>query len=110
MQFFTPLHNTTSIILCALLARFALHKTSGHPGTTGDDCPCTPAFLARFAQKNSPPTTREQAALQHRMLAYFLPATWPVAAPFILFRLKRTGYSNCRVVVQEGGLLVTARR
>lgn len=34
----------------------------------------------------------------------------PLAAPFILFRLKRTGFSGCRVIVKDGGLLVTASR
>lgn len=39
-----------------------------------------------------------------------LPHAHPVAAPFILWRLKRTGYSNCRVVSKNGGLLVFADR
>lgn len=33
-----------------------------------------------------------------------------LAAPFLLFRLKRTGFSACRVVQEERGLLMTARR
>lgn len=33
-----------------------------------------------------------------------------VAAPFLLFRLKRDGYSVCRVTLDERGLLLTARR
>ncbi len=33
-----------------------------------------------------------------------------IAAPFLLFRLKRTGYSSCRVAREAGGLLLTARR
>lgn len=34
----------------------------------------------------------------------------PVAAPFILFRLKRQGYSRCTVRVCAGGLLVEGDR
>lgn len=32
------------------------------------------------------------------------------AAPFLLFRLKRTGFSACRVTRNKEGLLLTARR
>lgn len=38
------------------------------------------------------------------------PAVHAVAAPFILWRLKRMGYSNCRVVSQHDGLMVYADR
>ena len=38
------------------------------------------------------------------------PYASPVAAPFILFRLKRTGFSSCRITATDGGLLLTARR
>ena len=34
----------------------------------------------------------------------------PLVAPLILFRLKRRGYSNCRVEVAESGLIVYADR
>lgn len=40
----------------------------------------------------------------------FFPQAMAVAAPFLLFRLKRWGFSGCRVTVTDGGLLVTARR
>lgn len=33
-----------------------------------------------------------------------------LAAPFLLFRLKRTAYSLCRVTATDHGLLLTARR
>lgn len=32
------------------------------------------------------------------------------AAPFLLFRMKRTGFSACRVLRVREGLLLTARR
>ena len=34
----------------------------------------------------------------------------PLLAPLIMFRLKRRGYSNCRVEVTPGGLVVHAVR
>jgi len=40
----------------------------------------------------------------------FFPGAHPLAAPFMLFRLKRTGFSSCRIIVKDGGLLLTATR
>jgi hypothetical protein len=46
-------------------------------------------------------------------LAHFplmLPGVHPLASFFILWRLKGLGYSNCRVVTAEKGLVVHAHR
>lgn len=43
-------------------------------------------------------------------LSLTLPGCHPLAAPFILFRLKREGYSDARVVHENGGLTIRARR
>jgi hypothetical protein len=40
----------------------------------------------------------------------FFDSAAPLAAPFLLFRLKRWGFSSCRIEVQNGGLLLTATR
>jgi len=39
-----------------------------------------------------------------------LPHVHAIVAPVIMFRLKRKGYSNCRVSVKNGGLVVFADR
>ena len=39
-----------------------------------------------------------------------LPGVHPLVAPLIMFRLKRRGYSNCRVDVSGSGLVVYADR
>lgn len=39
-----------------------------------------------------------------------LPGVHPLMAPLIMFRLKRRGYSNCRVEVTGSGLVVYAVR
>jgi hypothetical protein len=50
-------------------------------------------------------------AIGHRgELALFFPGCLVVAAPFLLFRLKRTGFSNCRAVAAKEGLYLTATR
>jgi len=43
-------------------------------------------------------------------LALFFPDCAAPAAPFLLFRLKREGYSDCRVISTGDGLLVDATR
>ncbi len=43
-------------------------------------------------------------------LALFVPGCLALAAPFVLFRLKRQGYSGCRVTSTGEGLFVDARR
>ncbi|MFA7403339.1 MAG: hypothetical protein WC007_05060 [Pelobacteraceae bacterium] len=39
-----------------------------------------------------------------------LPGVHPLIAPLIMFRLKRRGFSNCRVDVSGSGLVVYANR
>ncbi len=43
-------------------------------------------------------------------LRLFFPDSLPIAAPFILFRLKREGFSRCSVHASHQGLLVQGRR
>jgi hypothetical protein len=43
-------------------------------------------------------------------LALFFPDCSPLAAPFLLFRLKRTGFSNCRIVTTGEGLSLHGTR
>lgn len=39
-----------------------------------------------------------------------LPGVYPLVAPLIMFRLKRRGFSNCRVDISGSGLIVYADR
>ena len=39
-----------------------------------------------------------------------LPGVHPLVAPLIMFRLKRRGFSNCRVESSRSGLVVYADR
>lgn len=43
-------------------------------------------------------------------LSIFFPGALPLAAPFLLFRLKRQGFSACRVTADGKGLHLTASR
>ena len=43
-------------------------------------------------------------------LALFFPGCLAPAAPFLLFHLKRRGFSSCRATTAPGGLLLAATR
>ena len=55
-------------------------------------------------------TWRAVTALQTDHFPLILPDVLPLASFFILMRLKRLGYSNCRVTTSERGLVVHAHR
>ena len=46
----------------------------------------------------------------HKSIAIFIPEVLPLTAPFLLFYLKRNGFSGCRAEVANGGLIVHAAR
>lgn len=43
-------------------------------------------------------------------LHLLFPDCFALVAPFLLFRLKRAGFSRCRAYTQNGGLVLQARR
>ena len=43
-------------------------------------------------------------------LRVFFPRCLPIAAPFLMFRLKREGFSRCTVRASDRGLYVQGRR
>ena len=45
-----------------------------------------------------------------KAIAIFIPHVLPLTAPFLLFYLKRNGFSGCRAEVANGGLIVYAAR
>jgi hypothetical protein len=48
--------------------------------------------------------------MSYQHFPLILPGVHPLVAPLIMFRLKRRGFSNCRVEVSGGGLVVFADR
>ena len=52
----------------------------------------------------------ESAVNRQKECALFFPDCLAPAAPFLLFRLKRQGFSNCRISVTPGGLALYAQR
>ncbi len=66
----------------------------------------------RDAKKRSDPgaTLRALTGMSYQHFPLILPGVHPLVAPLIMFRLKRRGFSNCRVEVSGGGLVVYADR
>ena len=59
-----------------------------------------------FVRLLAPGTPRDRGGT----VRLFVPGVCFLAAPFVLFRLKRWGFSGCRVVVEAGGLVIEAQR
>jgi hypothetical protein len=90
----------------------SLHPTGRHappagsasgeapPGYTLVPSEAVPLFLAGL----------DSAVGSDGKLALFFPGCAALAAPFLLFRLKREGYSGCRAIATNDGLLVDATR
>jgi hypothetical protein len=56
------------------------------------------------------PADLERATGPDGTLTLRMPRCAAPAAPFVLFRLKRSGFSDCRAIATKEGLLVEARR
>jgi hypothetical protein len=50
------------------------------------------------------------ASMSYAHFPLILSGVHPLVAPLIMFRLKRRGFSNCRVEVLASGLVVFADR
>ena len=92
------------------LIRFSLFPavTPEHPSGT----PATP-----FTCRTTPPEALSACLLDPGQnydnsgeLSLFVPGAFSLAAPFVLFRLKRWGFSGCRVLADQEGLRIKARR
>lgn len=55
-------------------------------------------------------TVQALVGMSYSHFPLILPGVHPLVAPLIMFRLKRRGYSNCRVEVSGSGLVVYADR
>jgi hypothetical protein len=75
-------------------------KATTETGKRGDKRGCT-SFNA---------TLNALRGMSYSHFPLILPGVHRLVAPLIMFRLKRRGYSNCRVEVSGGGLIVYAVR
>ncbi|HEX8961148.1 MAG TPA: hypothetical protein VF775_06220 [Geobacteraceae bacterium] len=107
MSILTRCYVTAIVIRAALVPRRPCSTTPAGPDAGGafsgcrtappESIPCCLADLGR-------------AVGAEGRLALFFPGCLVFAAPALLFRLKREGYSNGRATVTTEGLLVEATR
>jgi len=110
MEFLIRFCRTAHLVLCSLFPSFTASLYFQGEGDTNSihykhDCievpvKKIPLFLSDPAHASGPNGT----------LGFFIPLVFPLAAPFLLYRLKRTAYSGCRIIVKDRGLLVFATR
>lgn len=55
-------------------------------------------------------TLRALRGMSYHHFPLIMPGVHPLVAPLIMFRLKRRGFSNCRVEATGAGLVVYADR
>lgn len=104
MDIFSRLSISALVIRCALF-----------PGQKRGKPPCAPSPLDGFISLSPGDIPFYLADLRQSLdhegrLALFFPGCLAAAAPFLLFRLKRTGFSRCRVKITDKGLFLTACR
>lgn len=80
--------------------------------TNGVTCKHYIAYYTVITEKKFPPYLLDLAISRFpsETVRIFFPDTYAVAAPFLLFRMKRRGFSSSRVTLQNGGMLLTATR
>lgn len=109
MQLLTSTRGTCRLILISLFPEQALRII-----THSDANDTTEHYKSFYTiiEKKIPPHLHhpDTSGLHVETVRLFFPHTHAMAAPFILFRMKRRGFSSSRVTVQNGGLLLTATR
>lgn len=91
-----------------LIARYALLPAAGR-----GEAACEPkdgAFIVTATAVAACLSDLERLVDDQGELSLFFPGCFALVAPFLLFRLKREGFSRCRVFTQNGGLVLRARR
>lgn len=110
MHFLTASQETCRLILISLFPESAKRIV---PGERADD------VYTHYQTYYYVVTGKKKPLQQHdpeftesplETVRIFFPKTLALAAPFLLFRMKRKGFSESRVTVQNGGLLLTATR
>src|SRR6266571_5505500 len=110
MNWLRRLHISGRVILYAL---FPPQNAHGRPDLSAAIAASSlPAGLAPIAVGEIPLCLADFSRYlnQQGELGLFFQDCLPLAAPFLLFRLKRTGFSRCRAWSAPGGLALSACR
>ena len=110
MSFTNRLSKSMQLILSALFPeRYGSNNRKDRPATLKPSCPgcyitVSPDEIHSFFSDPG------EAYDSHKAINIFIPDVLPLTAPFLLFYLKRNGFSGCRAEVANGGLIVHAAR
>lgn len=110
MTIFGRLYQTARVIGWAV---FPLRRvTAGKTGPAGTDSGPAPTGPIRLRSCDLPVYLADfnRAIDRQGRLTILFPGCLVVAAPFLLYRLKRAGFSACRAVASAEGVLLTASR
>jgi len=110
MHYLTTIRETCRLIFISLfpesVRRLAIDTLND------DTCKHYITYYTVITEKKFPPQLLDLdiSRFTSETVRIFFPDTYALAAPFLLFRMKRRGFSSSRVIVQNGGLLLTAMR
>ncbi len=107
---FGRLYISLLVIVWALFPR--RRSSGGHEPPLGDGAVLAKAdyVTVRTCDVRAYLTDLDRAVNRQGELKLFFPDCLAAAAPFLLFRLKRRGFSDCRALMTTEGLLLTALR
>jgi len=108
MGFARKIFRTAQLMLCALLPPVAAGAAAPKPPPSGSASRDLEG--ARYCLPGQIRGGRDRHLSSQGELRLFFPDCLAVAAPLVLFRLKREGFSRCSVKVSDQGLLVRGRR
>lgn len=92
------------------LAYYSLMPPAPDRMPTFDTCGSPPPYTIKAEEIAAAIAHMNSFAGSDGMLAILFIDALALSAPFLLFRMKRTGFSSCRAMRVPEGLLVTARR
>lgn len=108
-----PFAGMKLFVIIALNALWPRTQTGGAPvRNAARHLPPAPPGFTPVAPADIPGILADptRAVTDGGEIALFFPGCPALAAPFLLFRLKRLGFSRCRARVAPTGLTLTARR
>jgi len=110
MHYQTTIRVTCRLIFISLFPE-SIHRLAPDK-LTGDTGKHYLTYYRIIAEKKIPPFLQDLdiSRFPSEPVRIFFPDTYALAAPFLLFRMKRRGFSSSRVTLENGGLLLTATR
>ena len=104
MRYGARLSITLRLILSSLLPAGTLHHHPVIPAGSDSSRTMSPEALLICLRNSGGMSGFTEGC------SFLVPGAFSLAAPFVLFRLKRWGFSGCRVSADQDGLRIEVRR